>query len=67
MAPDGTRQVLTRTVVALPATQLAQEAEAWGCRAGLELLLAAPVEVGRRRVVGDSLSVVRSGAGRARV
>ena len=47
--------------------QLAQEAEAWGCMAGLELILAATVEVRRCRIVGDNLSAIRYCAGRARL
>ena len=64
--PDGGEPVqLASVVIALPASDNAQVAEATGCRAGLALL---PHTSGRRaaRVVGDNLAVVRYGAGTGR-
>ena len=63
---DGTRMVLARASVALPGTQLAVVAEAWGCRVGLDLLLQCQPSLRACRVVGDNLAVVRYGAGHGR-
>ena len=65
--PDGGREVLARTTVALPDVQHAQEAEAWGCCVALELLEAANPEIRRARVAGDNLAVVRYCAAEGRL
>ena len=54
-------------IVAIPWGASAQLAEAFGCSAALELLQRYGVGVGRARVVGDNLAVVRYCAGTARL
>ena len=56
---------VARTTVALPWPATAQVAEAFGCRAALELLHQVGGDGRRARVVGDNLAVVRYGAGTA--
>ena len=59
--------MVAAAVVAIPWNASAQLAEAFGCRAALELLWRYGNGVGRARVVGDNLAVIRYCAGTARL
>ena len=59
--------MIAAAVVAIPWGASAQLAEAFGCRAALELLWRYGEGAGRARVVGDNLAVVRYCAGTARL
>ena len=59
--------MVAAAVVAVPWGASAQLAEAYGCWAALELLRRYGGGVGRARVVGDNLAVVRYCAGTARL
>ena len=63
---DGTRAILARVSVALPGTQLAVVAEAWGCRVGLEVMMRHFPALRSCRVIGDNLAGVRYCAGHGR-
>ena len=58
---------MAAAIVAVPWNASAQLAEAFGCRAALQLLLRYGEAAGRARVVGDNLAVVRYCAGTARL
>ena len=64
--PGGAGPVqVAETTVALPWNASAQLAEAYGCRAALELLDSVDADCRRARIVGDNLAVVRYGAATA--
>ena len=64
----GRRRRVAQTIVALPEVPYAQEAEAAGCGAALDLLLQVGRHATRRVVVsGDNLAVVRYAAGVGRL
>ena len=63
-APDGTRRVIARALVALPGEPHAQVAEAWGAKLAVDLLTAHAPGDRRAQVIGDNLAVVRYGAER---
>ena len=63
----GPPTLLASTVVAIPWDAGSQVAEAIGCRAAINLLLALDTGDRRARVVGDNLAVVRYGASSARL
>ena len=63
----GPPRLVAAAVVAIPWGASAQLAEAFGCRAALELLWRYGEGIGRARVVGDNLAVIRYCAGTARL
>ena len=63
-APDGTRTIVARAMVALPGEAFAQVAEAWGAKLALGLLSTMSTDERRARIIGDNLAVVRYGAER---
>ena len=63
----GPPRLVAAAVVAIPWNASAQLAEAFGCRAALELLWRYGEGAGRARVVGDNLAVIRYCAGTARL
>ena len=63
----GNMVMMRRAVIGLPGEAHAQVAEAYGCRAGLRMLLDIRCEVRAARVAGDNLNVVRYCASEGRI
>ena len=60
---NGRIPLIATCLVPLPTEEHAQIAEAWGCRAALDMVRSHTPAGSRVTVTGDNLAVVRQGAG----